>query len=216
MNFSVKHSLPGRIRVSYNKHEVSARQAALAQSLLSEQDGMTSVDVNYTTGTFLIYYDQKKFNEKKIKAYFMALSDKYLKDEELLDAIPEPQKQENLLYTLAAMSLSFYIKKLLPLPIQVLMHVYSLSPRILNGLKHIACGEVFKSEVLDAAAISMALITGDSRTASNINFLLDIGDTIEDFTRRKSYNDLADKLGISKSCLNHRLRKLVAISEELK
>ena len=194
MNFSVKHSLPGRIRVSYNKHEVSARQAALAQSLLSEQDGMTSVDVNYTTGTFLIYYDQKKFDEKKIKAYFMALSDKYLKDKELLDAIPEPQKQENLLYTLAVMSLSFYIKKLLPIPIRVLMHVYSLSPRILNGLKHIACGEVFKSEVLDAAAISMALITGDSRTASNINFLLDIGDTIEDFTRRKSYNDLADKL----------------------
>lgn len=31
-----------------------------------------------------------------------------------------------------------------------------------------------------------------------------------------SLNDLADKLGISKSCLNHRLRKLVAISEELK
>ena len=31
-----------------------------------------------------------------------------------------------------------------------------------------------------------------------------------------SLNDLADKLGISKSCLNHRLRKIVAIAEELK
>lgn len=194
MNFSVKHSLPGRIRISYNKHEVTARQAALAQSLLSEQDGMTSVDVNYTTGTFLIYYDQKKFNEKKIKAYFMALSNKYLDDKELLDSVPEPQKQENLLYTLAIMTASFYLKKMLPLPVRVIMQIYSLSPRILNGVKHISSGNIFKSEVLDAAAISMALITGDSRTASNINFLLDIGDTIEEFTRRKSYSDLANKL----------------------
>lgn len=194
MNISVKHSLPGRIRIGYNKREVTAKQAALAQSLLSEQDGLTNVSVNYVTGTFLIYYDQKKFSEKKIKAYFMALSDKYLDDKELLDSVPEPQKQENLLYTLALMTASFYLKKLLPVPIKILLRIYELSPRILKGIKLVSSGNVFKSDVLDAAAISMALITGDAGTASNINFLLDVGETIEDFTKKKSYNDLADKL----------------------
>lgn len=194
MNISVKHSLPGRIRIGYNKHEVTAKQAALAQSLLSEQDGLTNVSVNYVTGTFLIYYDQKKFSEKKIKAYFMALSDKYLDDKELLDSVPEPQKQENLLYTLALMTASFYLKKLLPVPIKILLRIYELSPRILKGIKLVSSGNVFKSDVLDAAAISMALITGDAGTASNINFLLDVGETIEEFTKKKSYNDLADKL----------------------
>lgn len=194
MNISVKHSLPGRIRIGYNKREVTAKQAALAQSLLSEQDGLTNVSVNYVTGTFLIYYDQKKFSEKKIKAYFMALSDKYLDDKELLDSVPEPKKQENLLYTLALMTASFYLKKLLPVPIKILLRIYELSPRILKGIKLVSSGNVFKSDVLDAAAISMALITGDAGTASNINFLLDVGETIEDFTKKKSYNDLADKL----------------------
>lgn len=194
MNISVKHSLPGRIRIGYNKREVTAKQAALAQSLLSEQDGLTNVSVNYVTGTFLIYYDQKKFSEKKIKAYFMALSDKYLDDKELLDSVPEPQKQENLLYTLALMTASFYLKKLLPVPIKILLRIYELSPRILKGIKLVSSGNVFKSDVLDAAAISMALITGDAGTASNINFLLDVGETIEEFTKKKSYNDLADKL----------------------
>lgn len=194
MNISVKHSLPGRIRIGYNKREVTAKQAALAQSLLSEQDGLTNVSVNYVTGTFLIYYDQKKFSEKKIKAYFMALSDKYLDDKELLDSVPEPQKQENLLYTLALMTASFYLKKLLPVPIKILLRIYELSPRILKGIKLVSSGNVFKSDVLDAVAISMALITGDAGTASNINFLLDVGETIEDFTKKKSYNDLADKL----------------------
>lgn len=194
MNISVKHSLPGRIRIGYNKREVTAKQAALAQSLLSEQDGLTNVSVNYVTGTFLIYYDQKKFSEKKIKAYFMALSDKYLDDKELLDSVPEPKKQENLLYTLALMTASFYLKKLLPVPIKILLRIYELSPRILKGIKLVSSGNVFKSDVLDAAAISMALITGDAGTASNINFLLDVGETIEEFTKKKSYNDLADKL----------------------
>ena len=49
MNFSVRHSLPGRIRIRYNKNELSKRQAALAVSLLSVQEGMTRVSVNYTT-----------------------------------------------------------------------------------------------------------------------------------------------------------------------
>lgn len=194
MNFSVKHSLPGRIRISYNKHEVTAKQAALAQSLLAEQDGMTDVSVNYTTGTFLVYYDTSKFTEKMVESYFMALSDKYLDDQELLDAVPEPEPQENLLYTLAVMTASHYLKQLLPAPVRILLRVYNLAPRILKGLGSVARGNPFRSEVLDAAAITMAVATGDARTAANINFLLDIGDTIEEFTKKKSYSDLAGRL----------------------
>ena len=82
MNFTIRHSLPGRIRVRYDKTQISKRQAALAYNLLSVQEGMTDVSVNYTTGSFLIYYDTKKLSEKHIRAYFMALSDKYLKNQE--------------------------------------------------------------------------------------------------------------------------------------
>ena len=77
MNFYVKHSLPGRIRIRYNISEVNMRQAVLAQNLLSVQDGMHQVSVNHITGSFLIYYDQTKQSEQSIKALFRALSDKY-------------------------------------------------------------------------------------------------------------------------------------------
>ena len=82
----------------------------------------------------------------------------------------------------------------LPLPLRIILRTISLAPRILNGILHASQGEVFHSEVLDAAAISMALITRDFKTAGNINFLLDIGETIEEFTKKKSYDDLADRL----------------------
>ena len=194
MNFTVKHSLPGRIRICYNKKTISKKQAALAYSLLSVQDGMNDVSVNYTTGSFLIYYDSKQLSERHIKAYFMALSDKYLNNQEMLEVVEEPREQESLLFDLALMTAMHYFKMILPLPIRMILRVWSLGPRILNGIEHLAKGEVFHSEVLDATAISMALITGDIKTASNINFLLNIGDTIEDFTKKKSYSDLADRL----------------------
>ena len=194
MDFTVKHSLPGRIRICYNKKKISKRQAALAYSLLSVQDGMTDVSVNYTTGSFLIYYDTKQLSEKHIKAYFMALSDKYLNNQEMLEAVEEPHEQESLLFNLALMTAMHYFKMILPLPVRMILRVWSLGPRILNGIEHLAKGEVFHSEVLDATAITMALLTGDTKTASNINFLLNIGDTIEEFTKKKSYSDLADRL----------------------
>ena len=194
MDFTVKHSLPGRIRIRYDKTKISRRQAALALSLLSVQEGMTDVSVNYTTASFLIYYDTKQLSEKHIRAYFMALSDKYLKNQEMLEAVEEPQEQESLLFDLACMTAWHYFKQILPLPVRLVLRVWSLGPRILKGVEKVATGNVFKSEVLDAAAISMALITGDTKTASNINFLLNIGDTIEEFTKKKSYSDLANRL----------------------
>ena len=194
MDFTVKHSLPGRIRVGYDKTKVFRRQAALAHSLLSVQEGMTDVRVNYTTASFLIYYDSTKLSEKHIKAYFLALSGKYLNNQEMLDSVDEPAEQGSLLFDLACMTVWHYFKQLLPAPVRLLLRIYSLAPRILRGLGVAATEGPFKSEVLDAAAISMALITGDKKTASNINFLLNIGDTIEEFTKKKSYADLADRL----------------------
>ena len=194
MNFTVKHSLPGRIRIRYDKTKITRQQAALAQSLLSVQEGMTDVSVNYTTGSFLVFYDIEKLTEKHIKAYFSALSEKYLNNQEMLESVGEPQEQESLLFNLAVMTVMHYVKQLLPLPIRIIMRVYSLAPRILKGVGLVASGKPFKSEVLDAAAISMALLNKDVKTAANINFLLSIGDIIEDFTKKKSYSDLADRL----------------------
>lgn len=194
MTFTVKHSLPGRIRIRYDKSKITRQQAALAQSLLSVQEGMTDVSVNYTTGSFLVFYDVEKLSEKHIKAYFSALSEKYLNNQEMLESIGEPVEQESLLFNLAVMTAMHYIKQILPLPIRILLRVYSLAPRILKGAELITSGKIFKSEVLDAAAISMALVNKDIKTAANINFLLNIGDIIEDFTKKKSYSDLADRL----------------------
>ena len=191
MNFYVKHSIPGRIRVAYNKRELSKKQVALAQNLLAVQEGISDVSVNFTTGTFLLYYDVEIQSEKTIRALFKALSSKYLNDEELLSSIEEPHEEGSLFGELFWMTAMHYAKALLPPQIRLVLRVLNMAPRILKGLETVASGSIFKADVLDATAIGVALVTGDSKTASNINFLLNIGDTIEDFTKKKSYGDLA-------------------------
>lgn len=194
MQFFVKHALPGRLRIGYDKTEVSPRQAALAQSLLSVQEGISRVTVNTVTGSFLLYYDEALTNRQSIEALFKALGSKYLDDKEMLEATPEPVQQENLIAVLATMAVRHYLKRLLPLPLRTLIRALNIAPRMLKGAASLTQGQLFSTDVLDAVAIGLATATGDTVTASNINFLLNIGETIEDFTKKKSYQNLANAL----------------------
>ncbi|MFC2386448.1 heavy metal translocating P-type ATPase [Treponema socranskii] len=194
MKFYVKHSLPGRMRVRYDKSEVSVRQAVLAQTLLSVQEGMAQVTVNHIVGSFLIRYDETKQSEKNIKALFRALSDKYLNDADMLASVTLPPKRASLPESLISMAVWHYAKRLLPPPLGSILQLASIAPRVLKGVERIFSGRVFCADVLDATAITAAAATGDMSTASNINFLLDIGETIEEYTKKKSYEDLASTL----------------------
>ena len=87
MNVIIHHALPGRIRVHYNKCEISSRQAILAQSLLAVQDGINDIEVNTVVGSYLIYYEQKLISQKQIENLFKALTGKYLNDKKLLENV---------------------------------------------------------------------------------------------------------------------------------
>ena len=191
MKYYVKHSLPGRIRIGYDNNAVTPHQAALAQSLISIQEGVRHVTFNAISGSFLVVYDVNKISESEVKALFSALTEKYLEDPDMLASVPEPQKQTSLLGTLGSMTVNFYLKKFLPMPIRYALRIKNLTPRIMMGVACLAHGQISDTRVLDAAAITISLATGSPSTADNINFLLNIGETIEDYTRKKSYDNLA-------------------------
>lgn len=194
MRFHVKHVLPGRIRVGYDKTELTPRQAVLAQHLIAVQAGIVQVTVNPITAAFLVFYDAEKISDKKVLACFQALTSRHLKSKELLASVEEPPKDSGLLNALLQMTAFHLFKKLLPPPILMAVRLFNLTPRIFKGTKFLVSGTPFHSEVLDAAAISMAIFTGDMRTAANIHFLLNIGETIEDFTKRQSFRLLANTI----------------------
>lgn len=191
MYFSVRHSIPGRLRLGYDSSSVRPRQIALVQNLLEVQEGIEDVSFNILTSSLLIRYNTSLQTESSIKALVSVIDGKYLDDEEMLSAVVEPERPRSLVYELGEMVLSFYLRKLLPLPVRYVLRVKNLAPRILEGVKCLLSGNISDTRVLDATAIAVSLYTGDTATADNISFLLNVGETVEDYTKENSFRNLA-------------------------
>jgi len=92
-----------------------------------------------------------------------------------------------------------YSKKLLlPLPIRIALTVGRSIKYIGIGLKCLLQRKI-EVPVLDATAITVSLITKDFSTASSIMFLLGIGELLEEWTHKKSVDDLARSMSLNVS-----------------
>ena len=191
MYYHVRHSIPGRIRLEYDKRRIDPIRATLAENLIAVQEGITAISFNSNVGTFLVYYDISKLSECEVLAFFSAIDGRYLDDPSMLASVREPDVSISLAGTLVSMTVSYALRKLLPVSIRSIMRVWRAFPRVMAGAKCLLSGHISDTRVLDAAAISVAIASGNSRTADNIGFLLSVGETIEEYTKRKSLDDLA-------------------------
>jgi len=92
-----------------------------------------------------------------------------------------------------------YSKKLLlPWPIRIALTIGRSVKYIGIGLKCLLQRKI-EVPVLDATAITVSLITKDFSTASSIMFLLGIGELLEEWTHKKSVDDLARSMSLNVS-----------------
>ena len=198
MTITVHHSLPGRLRLHYDLHEISPRQAVLAQSLIAVQEGIIDISVNTNIGSYLILFDSSIISQSQIENLFKALGSKYLDDEKLLEAVAQIPITESIMSIFISTMINHFAKKLLPLPLRRFLLFTNIVPRVGSALgmcfRH---GKIFSTQMLDAAALTTAAFTGNTNTASSISMLLTLGEEIEEVTKRVSYGNLAHKLLIS-------------------
>lgn len=90
------------------------------------------------------------------------------------------------------------VKLLLPLPIRIALTIGRSVKYIGIGLKCLLQRKI-EVPVLDATAITVSLITKDFSTASSIMFLLGIGELLEEWTHKKSVDDLARSMSLNVS-----------------
>lgn len=198
MTVTIHHALPGRLRVHYDIREITPRQAILAQSLIAVQEGITDISVNTNIGSYLILFDSSVISQSEIKNLFKALGTKYLDDEKLLEAVSQIPITESIMSIFIGTMINHFAKKLLPLPLRRLLLFMNIVPRVGSALgmcfRH---GNIFSTQMLDATALTTAAFTGNTNTASSISMLLNLGEQIEEVTKRVSYGNLAHKLLIS-------------------
>ncbi len=84
----------------------------------------------------------------------------------------------------------------IPMSVREVVTVVKSVPYIIEGLKSLSKGKLEVS-VLDATSIVVSIARGDFNTAGSVMFLLGVGDIMDEWTRKKSVDDLARAMSLN-------------------
>ena len=196
MKFTIKHESRGRMRVHMEQYRMTYEQADTLLYVIHNHRNVTFVKVYDRTADAVIeyvgdreqiiellrhfHYESANVPQTVIKTSGRELNNSY--QEKLIGSV-----------------VWHYSKKLLlPWPIRIALTIGRSIKYIGIGLKCLLQRKI-EVPVLDATAITVSLITKDFSTASSIMFLLGIGELLEEWTHKKSVDDLARSMSLNVS-----------------
>lgn len=214
MKFTIRHEIHGRIRIHLAAARMSCQEADCLQAYLEAFAFVIRVKVYERTADAAICYAGNR------DGLLRALC-RYQKDaSEASGTTPihsgrelSAAYQEKLI---SQVLLRMARKLLLPFPVRAVLTAVKACRYIKKGLCSLSRGKLEVS-VLDAAAITVSLLRRDIETAGSVMFLLGIGEILEEWTRKKSVNDLARSmsLNIQKVWLKTDGREILADPKEV-
>lgn len=215
MKFTIKHEIPGRIRIHMEQKQMSYKEADTLLYYLDTLEYVTQAKVYRRTADACVCFSGKR--ELLIQALrkFRYTSVK-VPDEVLTN----PGRQLNDIYQekLIGKVLFHYAGKIfLPYPVRKAMVLWKAVHYLKEGWKSLARRKL-EVAVLDASAIGISVLRGDFNTAASVMFLLGVGETLEEWTHKKSVGDLARSmsLNVSKVWLKSEEQEVLVDSRKIK
>ncbi len=194
MKFKIKHEIRGRIRVHFIMPQMSLKQADILEYYLTSQKDITSVKIYERTQDAAISYTGKKENVLKI------LQDFSYDSATVPDFVWENSSREATreYWDKLVQKVAYHIGRrwFLPVPIRNAVAICRGAKYIWKGMQSLAQGKIEVS-VLDGTAIAVSLLQRDFKTAASVMFLLGIGEILEDWTHKKSVDDLARSMSLN-------------------
>ena len=184
----IEHESRGRLRVRMKKYRMTLEQADLLEAYLQNQPGVLNAAVHERTCCAVIRYIGDRENIIRAIAQFnyTAPSVTALTPTHSGRALNR-EYQEKLVGKVIT---KFACTLFLPAPLQIARTIWLSLPFLGRGLKRLIHREL-KVELLDALSIGVSMVRRDFSTAGSVMFLLDIGELLEEWTHKKSVDDLA-------------------------
>lgn len=201
MKFKVLHNMRGRMRIHVMTNEMTDLQADKLEYDLAAQDMILTAKVYERTGDVVITYTgERQILLSYLQTYYYS---RKVEEDETLARSGRAMNRKYWDKLVNRVVLRMGSKLFVPAPIRTgLVLVKSLS----YIKKALSCVGRRKIEVplLDGIAITTSIVRGDYGTAGSVMFLLDLGEIMEEWTHKKSVDDLAKKmsLNVSKVWLN--------------
>ena len=188
MKAFIEHESRGRLRVRMKQYRMTLEQADLLEAYLQNQPGVLNAAVHERTCCAVIRYIGDRENIIRAIAQFnyTAPSVTALTPTHSGRALNR-EYQEKLVGKVIT---KFACTLFLPAPLQIARTIWLSLPFLGRGLKRLIHREL-KVELLDALSIGVSMVRRDFSTAGSVMFLLDIGELLEEWTHKKSVDDLA-------------------------
>lgn len=194
MKFMIKHEIPGRIRIHVVQKQMSYQEADALLYYLNTLEYITQAKVYRRTADACVCFTGKRepviqalrefrYTSVKVPDEVFANSGRKIND----------SYQEKLI---GKVLFHYAGKLLLPYPVRKAVILCKALHYLKEGWKSLAKKKMEVS-VLDATAISVSIMRGDIRTASSVMFLLGLGETLEEWTHKKSVGDLAHSMSLN-------------------
>ena len=196
MKFIIKHEIPGRIRIHIEQKQMSYQEADTLLYYLNTLEYVTQAKVYRRTADACVCFSGKR--ELLIQALRKFQYTSVKVPDEVLE---NSGRQLNDTYQEKLMGQVFfhYARKiLLPYPVRKAVVLWKAVHYLKEGWKSFARKKL-EVAVLDASAIGISVLRGDFKTAASIMFLLGVGETLEEWTHKKSVGDLARSMSLNVS-----------------
>lgn len=194
MRFVVKHEIRGRIRIHVLQKRMSYEEADILQYYLDNKEQVTRVQVKERVQDIVIFYmgDREAIIDMLRRFHYEAVSvpSTYLENS---GRALNDQYYEKLVNRIV---LHYGTRLLVPKPIRMVITWTKALKYLWLGVKCLFSGKI-QVPVLDATAILVSLLRNDCNTAGSVMFLLGIGEILEEWTHKKSVDDLARSMSLN-------------------
>ena len=193
MKATIVHESRGRLRLRLHHRALTLRQADLLETWLKGQSWVREAAVHERTGCVILTYQGERAQ------VLSAIGGFTWAEAERVVTLPE--------HSTRALNRSFQEKLVgkvlgkaactlfLPAPLRAAQVIRHMIPFLRKGL-HCLRQRRIKVELLDALSIGISACRRDFGTAGAVMFLLELGELLEDWTRKKSVADLAESLSL--------------------
>ena len=196
MRFKIEHEIRGRVRLHICQKRMTCRQADQLEYFLTKLNGVISVKVVERNQDVVICYSDNR--EEMLRAIQRFSYEKTEAPESYLQNSGREMNGEYWEKMVNHVVLHYGKKIFLPLPVRTFLTTLKSVKYIWKGVRTLAKCRI-EVPVLDATAIGVSMLRGDFSTASSVMFLLGFGEILEDWTHKKSVDDLARSMSLNVS-----------------
>ncbi len=196
MKFEIKHEIPGRIRIHVIQGRMSVTQADTLLYYLKSLESVTQATVYERTADACVCFSGDRASVIQALRRFRYESVEV--PEAVLDNSGRALNNEYKDKIASQIAWHYACKLFLPYPLRAAWTIWKSLHYLKAGLYSLAHRKL-EVAVLDATAIGVSILRGDTTTAGSVMFLLGIGETLEEWTHKKSVGDLARSMALQVS-----------------